>query len=130
MDDATTVRTGCQKDLNDKGERNWYDEVIDRLDSEYGEDWRHPSRTYMVPCVFPNRKREADKGELAENKFFLLLQEFGEKTAEGMFVIHSHNFKELISVWKKESQEMKWLIGEHDFVIIHHKLGIIFFEVT
>ena len=131
MDDATTVRTGCQNDLSDKRERNWDDEVIDRLDKEY-QDWRHPSRAYMVPCVFPDRKCEPDKGELAEKKFFLLLQEFGREIEKKMFVIHSYNFKELISAWKKISQETKekWLIGEHDFVVIHHEMGIIFFEVT
>ena len=126
-----TVRTGCQNDLNGKRERNWDDEVIDLLNNEY-QDWRHPSRTYMVPCVFPCKKRELSDGEQTEKMFFDLLQEFGESRSEGMFVIHSYKFAELISEWSTRSnrREEKWLIGEHDFVVIHHQWGIIFFQVT
>ena len=128
---VSTVRTGCQNDLNDKRERNWDDEVIDLLDKEY-QDWRHPPRTYMVPCVFPCKKRELNNGEQTEKTFFDLLQGFGESRSEKMFVIHSYNFAELISEWNKRSKrrEEKWLIGEHDFVVIHHQRGIIFFQVT
>ena len=126
-----TVRTGCQNDLNDKRERNWDDEVIDLLNNEY-QDWRDPSRTYMVPCVFPCKERELNDGEQTEKTFFDLLQGFGESRSEKMFVIHSYNFAELISEWNKKSKrrEEKWLIGEHDFVVIHHQRGIIFFQVT
>lgn len=126
-----TVRTGCQNDLNDKRERNWDDEVIDLLDNEY-QDWKKPPRTYMVPCVFPCKKRELNDGEKTEKTFFDLLQGFGESRSEKMFVIHSYNFAELISEWNKNSKrgEEKWLIGEHDFVVIHHQKGIIFFQVT
>ena len=128
---VSTVRTGCQNDLNDKRERNWDDEVIDLLDNEY-QDWRHPSRTYMVPCVFPCIKRKLNDGEKTEKTFFELLQGFGESRSEGMFVVHSYNFAELISEWNEKSirREEKWLIGEHDFVVIHHQLGIIYFQVT
>ena len=131
MPGVPTVRTGCQNDLNDKRERNWDDEVIDLLDNEY-QDWRHPLRTYMVPCVFPCKERELNDGEQTEKTFFDLLQGFGESRSEKMFVIHSYNFAELISEWNKKSKrrEEKWLIGEHDFVVIHHQRGIIFFQVT
>ena len=86
----------------------------------------------MVPCVFPCKKRELSDGEQTEKMFFYLLQEFGESRSEGMFVIHSYNFAELISEWNKKSnrKEEKWLIGEHDFVVIHQQWGIIFFQVT
>ena len=110
---------------------NWDDEVIDLLDNEY-QDWRHPSRTYMVPCVFPCIKRELKDGEKTEKVFFKLLQGFGESRLEGMFVVHSNDLVELISEWngKSNRREEKWRIGEHDFVVIHHQLGIIFFQVT
>ena len=110
---------------------NWDDEVIYLLDKEC-QDWRHPSRTYMVPCVFPCIKRKLNDGEKTEKMFFELLQGFGESRSEGMFVVHSNDFAELISEWngKSNRREEKWLIGEHDFVVIHHQLGIIFFQVT
>ena len=110
---------------------NWDDEVIDLLDNEY-QDWRHLSRTYMVPCVFPCIKRELKDGEKTEKVFYKLLQGFGECRPEGMFVVHSCHYAELISEWNEELKrwEEKWLIGEHDFVVIHHQWGIIYFQVT
>ena len=125
------VRTACLETLNDERERSWDDEVTCCLDRDYA-DWENPQGTHMVPCEFSYRKCRADIGEQTEKKFFDLLQNFGESRSEPMFVIHSYNFAEMISEWKKTSCriERKWVTGEHDFVIIHRLHGIIFFQVS
>lgn len=90
----------------------------------------------MVPPVFEDKHRGADgnDGEKTEKNFFHLLQEFGESRArlkEGMFVIHSYKFKEMITEWNKnqEKPEMRWLLGEHDFVLLHPVKDIVFFQI-
>ncbi|PFX25281.1 hypothetical protein AWC38_SpisGene10128 [Stylophora pistillata] len=123
------VRTACLESLNGNREGNWDEEVITLLDSNY-EDWRDPKGTHMVPCEFSYRTRGPDNGEQTEKKFFDLLQNFGGNRSESMFVIHSYNFAEIISEWNKGSnnETKKWLTGEHDFVVIHRRCGIIFFQ--
>lgn len=129
MHGARTVKTACIETSNDKGERNWDDDVIRDLNETY-PDWRKPLKTYMVPCDFSFGKHKLDEGDQAEQFFFDLLQGFGESRPEGMFVIHSCDFAE-ISEWRKNSNKdvKMWKTGEHDFVIIHPKCGIIFFQV-
>ena len=128
---SSTIRIACQDDFDDIRERSWDDEVNSLLD-EYYQDWRSPSNTYMVPCEFSYRQREPDAGEHTEKKFYDLLQKFGESRSESMFVIHSYNFAEMISEWNQRLNQLekKWLTGEHDFVIIHHQHGILFFQVN
>ena len=50
-----------------------------------------------------------------------------------MFVIHSYKFSEYIPTWqsgKISSTKMSnWVMGEHDFVIVHHVHGVVFFQV-
>ena len=50
-----------------------------------------------------------------------------------MFVIHSYKFSEYIPMWqsgKISSNNMSnWVMGEHDFVIVHHVHGVVFFQV-
>ena len=129
--EITAATTACLKTLNDKKETGWRDEVTRRLDANY-PDWKNPSGTYMVPREFPNRARKSDDGKSTEETFFNLLQTFGKSCSEPMFVIHSHNFAELISKWNFGSNRIvtKWVTGEHDFVIIHHLHGVIFFQVN
>ena len=128
--DATTVRTGCQETLNGTREGSWDDEVTYCLDRDY-PGWKCPSGTHMVPGEFLYRTHIPDIGEQTEKDFYNLLQNFGESHSEPMFVVHSYNFREMISVWNNVSnkEEQKWVSGEHDFVIIHLKHGIIFFQV-
>ena len=127
----TAAKTGCLKTLNDIKETGWRDEVTCRLDANY-PDWKNPSGTYMVPCKFPCRAPKSDDGKSTEEMFFNLLQTFGKSRSEPMFVIHSHNFAELIYKWDFGSRQhvTKWVTGEHDFVIIHHLHGVIFFQVN
>lgn len=124
-----------QKRLEDDGVGDWDKEIEEFLDDNY-EHWQYPRKTYMVPPVFEDSHRGADgnDGEKTEKNFFHLLQEFGESRAkleEGMFVIHSYNFKEMIAEWNKNKTklEMRWLLGEHDFVLLHPVKGIVFFQV-
>ena len=86
----------------------------------------------MVPGEFLYKNDPPDSGDLAEKKFFDLLKNFGESHQEPMFVVHSYHFEVIISDWndKSSKNERKWVFGEHDFVIIHHIHGIIFFEVN
>lgn len=129
------VKKCGQKRLDDDGFGDWNKEIREFLDRNY-EDWQHPRKTYMVPPVFEDKHRGADgnDGEKTEKNFFHLLQEFGESRAkleEGMFVIHSYKFKEMITEWNKNQKkpEMRWLLGEHDFVLLHPVKGIVFFQV-
>ena len=116
---------------NDKGERKWDDDVIRDLNETY-PDWRKPLKTYMVPCDFSSGKPKLDEGFQAEKFFGDLLQRFGESRQEGMFALYSYDFAEKISYWRKESNKFVkvWEIGDHDFVILHPKCGIIFFQVN
>ena len=114
-------------------EENWDDQVMHILDDIYPDgQWKNPSKTYMVPCEFSYRKREPDDGDKTENKFFYLLEDFGKRQREGMFVIYSYHFAEIISKFREGSVDIKqmWKTGEHDFVVIHPKWGIIFFQVN
>ena len=131
MPGAPNVRTACQETLSDEREGSWDDEVRRCLNRDY-EGWTNPTRTYMVPGVFSFRKHKSDKGEETEKNIYDLLQEFGGIGPEPMFVVHSYNFAEMISEWNDKSCriEKKWVTGEHDFVIIHRKHGIIFFQVN
>lgn len=126
-----TAKTACLKTLNDIKETGWCGEVTCRLNASH-PDWKKPSGTYMVPREFPYRACKSDDGKSAEEMFFNLLQTFGKSRSEPMFVIHSHNFAELISKCHMRSNRKgkKWVTGEHDFVIIHHLHGVIFFQVN
>ena len=120
------VRRFCQKHLNDDGFGDWDTEIEEFLDRNY-KDWKDPKKTYMVPPVFEDKHH--NDGVKAEMNFFELLQAFGERRAklgEGMFVIHSYAFKEMIT---NQIKQQRWLLGEHDFVLLHPVKGIVFFQV-
>ena len=121
---ALNVKTACLETLNGERERSWDGEVTCLLDANYA-DWKNPLGTYMVPREFTYRKREPDVGEQTEKMFFNVLETFGKSRSEPMFVIHAYNFAEISS-----RKERKWVVGEHDFVIIHRQYGIIFFQVN
>lgn len=131
--DVSTDRIAGQNSSNSG--RNWDQEVVAHLDYYY-KGWRELSETFMVPYEFPSSKHEPNVGEpnngkKTEERFFYLLKSFGKSRSEPMFVVHSQEFRELISEWNETSMKMekKWLKGEHDFVVIHRHWGVIFFQV-
>ena len=129
-----SVVSRAQSDLSDSGERTWDSQVQIFLDINY-PDWHNPEQTHMLPRDFSYKSHNPDAGERTEKDFYDLLQEFGDKNNENMFVVHSYCFAERISDWEHglantgRERTKKWLIGEHDFVILHHQHGPIFFQV-
>ena len=114
--------------LEDDGVRNWQEQAKAML-NEFYSDWKNPKSSYMVPASFHLTKPN-DKGQLAEKHIFDLLEKFGRKYKEPMFVVHSYSFKELCdSIHSADSNDKKWVTGEHDFVIIHKCYGVIFFQI-
>ena len=127
---APKVKGFGQRDLADDGLRSWDEQIKGDLD-EYHPGWQNLQKTTMVPPFFSFKGQTPDEGQHTEKKFYDLLQEFGETSEQGMFVVHSHKFREKISELNEEwgKEEQKWLTGEHDFVVIHRQRGIIFFQV-
>ena len=121
-----------EKDLQDNGRRDLDKEICSRL-NDYYPDWKSPKGTHMVPRSFISKAKNSDLGEITEKDFFDILKEFGEIEKEPMFVIHSYKFSEYIPMWqsgKISSTKMSnWVMGEHDFVIVHHVHGVVFFQV-
>lgn len=126
------VQSSARSSLSDDGKRDWDEETKEFLDINY-PGWQDPRETTMVPPVFPSSKnKDIDPaGYLAEKKIFDLLEEFGSKCNEPMFVVHSHKFSELIQEFNHGTKavDKKWLNGEHDFVLIHRLYGLIFMQV-
>ena len=124
MSGSPKVQFGSQRDLQDDGMRDFDDGLRALLDVNYS-DWKNPGETYMVPSEF-NMKGD-NRGKLAEKKFYDLLEELGKGQKEPMFVVYSYKFEEKIE--NSETNEEKCKRGEHDFVVIHQKHGVIFFQV-
>ena len=108
--------------------------------------------TVMCPPVFPfgyvsptgqasgateltKIEEDAIRGDIAELKIFQLLEEFGEKTKQPMFVLTkleiSQFTKNVLRQWLPAdhhvlSQNLK---GEIDFMIINRRIGVILMEV-
>ena len=126
------VKSCGEKDLQDNGRRDLDEEICSRLD-DYYPDWKDPKGTHMVPRSFISKAKNSDLGEITEKNFFDILKKFGEIKKEPMFVIHSYKFSEYIPMWqsgKISSTKMSnWVMGEHDFVIVHHVHGVVFFQV-
>lgn len=104
-----------------------------RLKADLNRDypgWQLPSQTWMVPNVFEMKGGRDKKGQLAEEQIFNLLHDFGNNCKEPMFVVHSYKFREKIENWQNlKFDEKKYVIGEHDFVLIHRNHGVIFLQV-
>lgn len=127
MSGSTKVKFGPQSDLQDDGMRNFDDGLRALLDVNYS-DWKNPGQAHMVPIEF-NMKKE-NRGKLAEKNFYDLLEEFGKRRKEPMFVVYSYKFEEKMENWINSGpNEEKCKRGEHDFVLIHQKHGVIFFQV-
>lgn len=126
------VRSCGEKDLQDNGRRDLDEEICSRL-NDYYPNWKSPKGTHMVPRSFISKAKNPNLGEITEKHFFDILKEFGEIKKEPMFVIHSYKFSEYIPMWqsgKISSTKMSnWVMGEHDFVIVHHVHGVVFFQV-
>ena len=127
---APKVKGFGQRDLADDGLRSWDEQIKIELNENY-PGWEKPQNTTMVPASFSFKGQNSDEGQHTEKTFYDLLQKFGETKEQGMFVVHSHKFREKISELNEERgrEEQKWLTGEHDFVVIHHQHGIFFFQV-
>ena len=114
---------------SDNGRSDWDKESEEFLCENY-PDWRQPVTTTMIPSKFPLSKT-AGSGESAEKKIFDMLEAFGKKYHEPMFVFHSYNFSEQIDVLEREvaTGKKKWVLGEHDFVVLTPAIGPIFLQV-
>ena len=129
-----SVKSCGEKGLQDNGRRDLDEEIRARLDETY-PDWTSPSGTHMVPRTFISKAKNPNIREITEKHFFDILREFGEIKKEPMFVIHSYKFSEYIPMWMSTPQQMtktnmsNWVMGEHDFVIVHHVHGVVFFQV-
>lgn len=127
MSGPPKVKFGAQRGLQDDGIRSFDDDLRALLDVEY-PDWKNPGQTYMVPSEL--NMKEDDRGKLAEKIFYDLLEAFGKWRKEPMFVVHSYRFEEKMENWMNSGpNEDKSKIGEHDFVLINQKHGVIFLQV-
>ena len=106
--------------------------------------WKENSTTYMIPPIFEATKSRhqigiaqpvpyTDSGDDGESKIYKLLRRLGEKEKMGMFVVNGFNLQH-IEKWKDVCKsyfvpELPWRDGECDFIIFHHRLGLIFIEV-
>lgn len=116
------VEDPARTSLSDNGLGKWAEKIPKFLDKYY-VDWKNPSGTNMVPMMFPSRNKNNDfSGYESEKRIFDLLQAIGTNCNEPMFVVHSHKFK-------FENLSGEWVKGEHDFVLLHHQLGVIFLQV-
>ena len=88
------------------------------------------SGTKMVPRMFHITKKDDGEGYKAEKLMFDLLEEFGMQHNEPMFVVHGYKYNSPgKSSNKGPNTKQGQIKGEHDFVLIHHQLGLIFFQV-
>ena len=110
--------------ITDNGKREWQNEAEEFLEFHY-PDWKLPSKVHMVPATFRYTAR-LDTGARAEKKVYDLLRDYGTTHEELMFVIHSRNFRYLT---EDKDGNARWISGEHDFIIIHAKYGLIFLQV-
>ena len=132
------VKSCGEKGLQDDGRRDLDKEICARLSENY-PDWTSPSGTHMVPRTFISKAKNPEVGEITEKHFYDILREFGEITKEPMFVIHSYRFSEYFPMWQTsitaqsskipKPKNLNWVMGEHDFVIVHHVHGVVFFQV-
>lgn len=123
------VKVGALASLDDDGIRCLDDDLEAGLNRDF-PDWKNPCQTWIIPPVFEMKGSRDERGQLAEKKMFDLLYKFGNYCNEPMFVVHSYNFTEKICIWVNGIQdEKKYVKGEHDFVLIHRKYGIIFLQV-
>ena len=119
-------------------------------------DWKSNNETVMIPpaftpsqlglTVFRDGKYLHDDtvniaGVLGEKLVYERLQQIGKANRLGMFVIHGFKLEEIIN-WnkrcskkdkkKEEDQVPQGSLasdGEQDFIIFHHKKGVILIEV-
>ena len=122
---------------SDDGRHDLDEEICAHL-CENHPDWNSPSGTHMVPRTFISKAKNPNIREITEKHFFDILREFGEIKKEPMFVIHSYKFSEYIPMWqssitlqsdKMPNTMLNWVMGEHDFDIVHHVHGVVFFQV-
>ncbi|XP_078657622.1 uncharacterized protein LOC144903412 [Branchiostoma floridae x Branchiostoma belcheri] len=126
------IRRTVQADFPDNKPEYSFDEEVLKWISRNCPDWNKVDirKTYMIPPTFPDLIKKKDKrGQLAEKDVFDILEEFGDKTGQPMFVVHSHEFLECMLNFKNGILNLDLWHGETDFVILHRTLGVIFFQV-
>ncbi|XP_035686399.1 uncharacterized protein LOC118422759 [Branchiostoma floridae] len=132
--DGLFIQNTAQPDLTSETKPGCsFDEEISHWIDKNCPGWNHPNvrKTFMIPPTFPDMQPD-NKGDLAEKDVFDMLENFGNKTQQPMFVVHSHKFHELLQNLEKGSvknDDLYWCRGETDFVIIHRTLGVIFLQV-
>ena len=96
-------------------------------------DWKTRNKTLLVPNIEDNaewiRTAENDSGMKAERSIILCLYELGKNKQLSMFITYNRNFSHLMKS-REVGGEIKGIItGEHDIVLIHRTLGVIFIQV-
>ena len=113
------------------------------LDDRFPQ-WKEDNTTYMIPPIFEATKSRhqigivqsvpyTDSGDDGESIIYELLRMLGEKEKMGMFVLNGFNLQH-IKKWEGVCKsysvpELPCYDGECDFIIFHHRLGLIFIEV-
>ena len=133
-----------------------FEECCEQYLTRRWPDWKTNDVTYMCPTVFrgtyisPTGKASGAaelteveegsvKGDFAELQIFRLLEEFGQKRNQPMFVFSKFDYKEFIKealpndhplfASLKELCESEGARGEIDFIILHRRIGVILIEV-
>lgn len=106
-------------------------------------DWKKDCKTHMIPPVFKAKNLSShqigikgsasitDKGDEGESIIYNLLKKLGDLRSIGMFVIHGFQLKEITN-WNDKLKTKDFIVsknGEFDFIIFHHKYGVISLEV-
>ena len=113
------------------------------LDDRFPQ-WKEDNTTYMIPPIFEATKSRhqigivqsvpyTDSGDDGESIIYELLRMLGVKEKMGMFVVNGFNYQH-IKKWEDVCKsylvpELPCYDGECDFIIFHHRLGLIFIEV-
>ena len=115
--------------------------------------WKEDNTTYMIPPFFKAKRTHheigltesvsySDAGDIGESVVYDLLRLLGESKNIGMFVFHDFELRQILRRNKEctkvcGSQEYEVPIiklkddtlGECDFIIFHHTLGVVSLEV-
>ena len=109
--------------------------------------WKEDKKTYMIPPAFMATSVQkigsemsnvpySYSGDQGESIIFNLLQKLGELMKIGMFVIHGFKLADITKWNKMVGEDSSYSVHrnlpqdrEYDFIIFHHKLGVVLLEV-
>ncbi|CAG0891330.1 unnamed protein product [Darwinula stevensoni] len=132
---ATNDSESVQESTNESEsvlESTWLYQAQEHIKSIY-RDWESPQTTRLVPPVedingWINAAKSA--GEESERTLLRHLCEMGKINKMPMFITYNRNFVHLIERRNKGGGLEGILVcGEHDIVLIHRHIGIIFIQV-